>query len=100
MRKNRNSFFTESNMNYTNFQAQNPMPQIAPYPNTNYNPYYQAPTPNNGMPYIDSSDTIEQRIAKIERQINRLNARVNKLESLNTTFIDDSIDTTNNMYML
>ena len=77
MRKNRNSFFTESNMNYSNFQA-----------------------PNIGMPYVDNSDSIENRLAKIERQINRLNARVNKLESLNTTFLDDNIDTSGNMYML
>ena len=31
MRKNRNSFFTESNMNYSNFQAQGAIPQAMPY---------------------------------------------------------------------
>lgn len=96
MRKTRNSFFTEANMNYSNFQAQGSMP----YNNANYNAYYQGQMPNVGMPYVDSSDSIENRLAKIERQINRLNARVNKLESLNTTFLDDTIDTSSNMYML
>ena len=98
MRKNRNSFFTESNMNYSNFQAQGAIPQAMPYANANYNPYQAQP--NIGMPYVDNSDSIENRLAKIERQINRLNARVNKLESLNTTFIDDNIDASGNMYML
>ena len=102
MRKNRNSFFTESNMNYSNFQAQAPINGAMPYAQgTNYNSFYQGQTPNNiGMPYVDNSDSIENRLAKLERQINRLNARVNKLESLNTTFIDDNIDTSGNMYML
>ena len=81
MRKNRNSFFTESNMNYSNFQAQGAIPQAMPYANANYNPYQVQP--NVGMPYVD-----------------RLNARVNKLESLNTTFVDDNIDVSSNMYML
>ena len=98
MRKNRNSFFTEANMNYSNFQAQGAIPQAMPYANANYNPYQAQP--NIGMPYVDNSDSIENRLAKIERQINRLNARINKLESLNTTFLDDNIDTSGNMYML
>ena len=98
MRKNRNSFFTESNMNYSNFQAQGAIPQAMPYANANYNPYQAQP--NIGMPYVDNSDSIENRLAKIERQINRLNARINKLESLNTPFLDDHIDTSGNMYML
>ena len=98
MRKNRSSFFTESNMKYSNFQAQGAIPQAMPYANANYNPYQAQP--NIGMPYVDNSDSIENRLAKIERQINRLNARINKLESLNTTFLDDNIDTSGNMYML
>ena len=98
MRKDRNSFFSESNMNYSNFQAQGAIPQAMPYANANYNPYQAQP--NIGMPYVDNSDSIENRLAKIERQINRLNARINKLEILNTTFLYDNIDTSGNMYML
>lgn len=98
MRKTRNSFFTEANMNYANFQAQGGMPSGI---SSGYNQQYQGVVGNNmGMPYIDNSDSIENRLAKIERQINRLNARVNKLESLNTTFLDDHIDSSGNMYML
>lgn len=95
MKKNRNSFFAESN--FSNFQTGG-IPQNNPYQaGVNYNSFYQNQI---GMPYVDNADSIENRLAKIERQINRLNARVNKLESLNTTFIDDTFDTTNNMYML
>ena len=36
MRKNRNSFFTEANMNYSNFQAQAPMPGVMPYTQGTY----------------------------------------------------------------
>ncbi len=97
MRKNRNSFFTETNMNYATFPNQaNINPNIPNYASTNYSGMYQ----KTGMPYIDTSDNIETRLAKIERQINRLNARINKLESLNTTYLEGDIDTTNNMYML
>ena len=97
MRKNRNSFFTESNMNYSNFNTQAPMPYSG---GTNYNSFYQGQIPNVGMPYVDNTDSIENRLAKIERQINRINARINKLESINTTFVDDTLDTSGNMYML
>ncbi len=101
MRKNRNSFFTETNMNYTNFHNNEAMlnPNIPYQPQMNYNPYQGANQYAN--PYIDTSNNIENRLAKIERQINRLEHRINKLESLNTTFLDNDIDTTtNNMYML
>ncbi|MBD8923335.1 hypothetical protein EGR52_07970 [bacterium] len=97
MRKNRNTFFTESNMNYTNFQNHEvmPNPNIPFQPQINYNPY------QGQNPYIDTSNNIENRLAKMERQINRLERRINKLESVNTTFLDNDIDTTtNNMYML
>lgn len=99
MRKNRNSFFSEANMNYANFQNPGVMPQGVPYQaSTNYNSFYSGPG-MNAMPYNDPTN-IENRLAKIERQINRLEHRVNKLENVNTTFIDNDIDTSGNMYML
>lgn len=85
-------------MNYSIFKHKVPYLKQCHYANANYNPYQAQP--NIGMPYVDNSDSIENRLAKIERQINRLNARINKLESLNTTFLDDNIDTSGNMYML
>lgn len=100
MRKNRNSFFTESNMNYANLQNPGMIPpQNIPYQaSTNFNSFYTGPGAN--MPNYDPSSNIENRLAKIERQINRLEHRINKLESVNTTFIENDIDSSGNMYML
>lgn len=89
MRKNRNSFFTEANMNYNI-----PNPNGMPYQmGANYNAYMQGP----GQ-YVDSN-SVENRLAKLERQVNRLTSRVSKLENVNTTYLDDT-DSTGNMYML
>ena len=99
MRKNRNSFVAEANVNYPNYPNQNMIPSAnIPYQaSTNYNSFYSGPNVNA---YIDTSNNIENRLAKIERQINRLEHRISKLENLNTTFLDNDIDNTNNMYML
>lgn len=59
-----------------------------------YNSFYSSP--NMGM----DSNNIENRLAKMERQINRLEHRISKLEAnTNNTYIDD-VDNTGNMYML
>jgi len=98
MKKNRNSFFSESS-----YQAYNPTPnfngQMAPYQaSSNY--FYQGPMPNNYNTNIGNND-IETRLAKIERQINRLEYRVSKLENTNNISTTDDFDTNNsNMYML
>ena len=93
MRKNRNTFFQESNTSFT----QGMMPPTMPYQaGTSYNSYYSGP--NMGMGNYPND--IESRLAKMERQINRLEHRINKLENVtNNTYIDD-IDSNSNMYML
>ena len=108
MRKNRNSFFAESN-----YQAYNPNmnPNMnmggamgatmgAPYQAAS-NYFYQGPMPNNYNTQPNGND-IESRLAKIERQLNRMDYRLSKLENTNTTIISsDDIETNNtNMYML
>ena len=88
MKKDRNSFFGEAS--YLNQQTY-PNPNMAPFATTsfanqgfyagpiggnmNYNPNIPL---NKEMP--DYSD-IEARLSKIERQINRLDIRLNKLET-------------------
>ena len=87
MVRNRNSFFQEAQ-----FSQQSYMPGI------NYNmpinasssSYYSGPVPNNNF------DDYESRLSKIERQINRLDARISKLENKSL----ESIDINSNMYML
>lgn len=99
MRKNRNSFFTESNMNYQMPYNGGMVPPNMPYQaGTNYNSFYSGPGMNTNNAYPEG---IENRLAKIERQINRLDHRLNKLESVSTqTYIDNDFDTSGNMYML
>ena len=95
MKKTRNSFFQESN-----YQSYNP------YINNNQGPYqsasnffYQGPIPNN---YNTNNNDLESRLSKIERQINRLDYRLSKLENNNiTSSIDDNFNNSNtNMYMV
>ena len=79
MKKNRNSFFDSQNMI---------IPQNGYMPNMMPNPYYNQ---NN----ID----LDERLAKIERQIARLDKRISNLENTNYSTDDINIDS-NNMYML
>jgi hypothetical protein len=102
MRKNRNSFFTESNMSYQGYNPGVNMMPNAPYQaGTSYNSFYTGPNMNGAnMNTATSSSDIDNRFAKIERQISRLEHRVSKLETTsNNTYIDD-VDNSGNMYML
>ena len=49
-------------------------------------------------PNYDLSD-IESRLSKLERQINRLDARISKIENT-ALYPTEEIDTTTNMYMV
>ena len=91
MRKNRNSFFSESNMN---FQGYNPMLSNMPYQNYNSsNAFYAGNIPPDGNEFFE-------RLSKVERQVNRLEHRISKLENNNFQTSDDYDSTTNNMYMI
>ena len=95
MRKNRNSFFSESNMAYEGYNPNMNMMSGAPYQTqTAYNSFYSGPNPN-----LNNSSDLESRLAKIERQINRLDHRISKLEST-SSYIDEIDSNNTNMYML
>lgn len=106
MKKDRNSFFQET-LAYN--QSSFPNMNIANNPFANN--IYAGPTPNNGMPlnyntpiyqnqnYNDNYSDIEARLAKIERQISRLDARISKLENGNL-YPNEDMNETNNVYML
>lgn len=98
MKKTRNSFFSESSYHSYN-PTPNMNPQMAPYQaSSNY--FYQGPMPNNYNTSTMNND-IESRLAKIERQINRMDYRLSKLENANNINSSDDYDVTNsNMYML
>ena len=95
MKKDRNHFFFFSNYQMSSF-GQNIMPNMpTPFMNPNNNLYQST----NFQQPIDSSyiDSFNNRISKIERDIQRLDARLNKLES---TTINNNFDSDNNMYMV
>lgn len=95
MKKNRNSFFQESN-----YQSYNPnmLGDInSPYQAAS-NFFYQGPMPNN---YTTGLNDIESRLAKIERQLNRFDYRLNKLENTKNVISSEEFENNNtNMYML
>ena len=102
MKKTRNSFFSESS-----FQSYNPNMNMNPAPYqaaSNY--FYQGPVPNNyntqnGYMVGNSGSDLESRLAKIERQLNRLDYRLTKIENSTNVISSEDFDTNNsNMYML
>ncbi len=100
MKKNRNSFFSESSYQAYNPNMNNMNMNGGPYQAAS-NYFYQGPMPNNYNTNMPGSD-IESRLAKIERQLNRMDYRISKLENTNTNVIssDDYETNTTNMYML
>ncbi len=113
MKKDRNTFFQESQMFS---QAQVPMPTMnianQPFTTSSYanQGFYAGPTNQIPLNYntpsnqfanqnYDYNSDIESRLSKIERQLTRIDARLNKLES-STMYTNDDIDTTNNIYMV
>jgi septation ring formation regulator EzrA len=96
MKKNRAAFFNEP-MDYYN--TQNPGMYN---PNQNLMPANGSmPMPQQGYNMMPVGDDIETRLAKIERQLNRIEHRVSLLEQNGTTYSTDDVDTKiNNMYMV
>lgn len=87
MKRTRNSYFQENGMN---------VGQPMPYQATSFNSFYAGGMPN----FNQTSDDLESRLAKMERQINRLDHRLSKLEANPNAIIDDYDTNTTNMYML
>lgn len=114
MLKSRNSFFSESNMNSINYVNPNPgnvnymMPNVqtqsasnsfyqgpAMMPEyTTYPAYQNYPVQTNTTTQVNDYDN---RLAKLERSINRLDARITKLENKAQITTDEI---TNNLYMV
>ena len=96
MKKNRNSFFTETNIQSGMMPYLNQQPMQYQQANSYL---YQGPT--NPYNYNTQNNDLESRLAKIERQINRLEHRISALEN-NTNILSsedyESINT--NMYMV
>lgn len=110
MKKNRASFFNEStnfaqfNPNAMNQNMMNPNMMNQPMPNTPYvnsqSSFTASPYPNQMMPMPMVQEDLESRLAKIERQINRLDHRITKLEQNTTLSTNDFESNINDMYMV
>lgn len=106
MKKDRNAFFqNQSASSYfypTNMGVNVPNQMYSGYPmaTESSSNFYQGPiiAPMQAVDNYSSSE-IESRFAKIERQLNRLDTRVTKLESEISTNMGTDY-TTNNMYMI
>ena len=101
MKKDRNSFFSEYNMNSYNTNPMMSYPnQIASQSSFYSGPAYNPNIMNNNNNYTND---LESRISKLERQINRLETRITKLENNLTNFnpngLNDNTYNTN-MYMV
>ncbi len=92
MLRNRNSFFPETNINNVNPGIPQNMPG---YQMPNNQPLYNQMPLNQQIP--NYNEDIDSRIAKLERQINRLDARLSKLESASKIVNDDM---SSSMYMV
>lgn len=105
MKKDRNAFFqnqSASSYFYPTSTMPNQMMGSYPMATESSSNFYQGPimTPVATQMVDTYSSELESRLAKIERQINRLDTRVSKLESELSTNIGTDYTTTNNMYMV
>lgn len=91
MKKNRNAFFAENNMSFSGYDS---MMGPMPYQNMHESSSYYA----GNMPM---DNNVFERLAKLERQMSRLEHRISKLENTtNISSTDDYESTTNNMYII
>ena len=98
MRKERNSFFNEAAYNYMNMNQYNPPVNNFPSMEATSSFYMNQNYSNNPSSFND----FQTRLARIERQVNKLEARVNKLENSPVNNISESTDinSNSNMYMI
>lgn len=103
MKKDRNTFFTNYNAQSQSYipNMQIPQPQMQMQPQQ-FGPYQSASTQSSyyAGPDIAATNDIDNRLAKIERQINRLDSRVTKLENAANMNIESNDPNYSNMYMI
>ena len=104
MKKDRNAFF-QNNSSSSYFYPTNNMMGAYPMATESNSNFYQGPAlmpmPAQYNQPADYTSELESRLAKIERQINRLDTRVSRLESESSTNLSGTNEyTTNNMYMV
>ena len=97
MRKERNAFFEQQAYNQAYYPTPNMMGQNMPsIASTSSQSFFQGPNVSNNYQEND----LEYRLSKIERQINRLDSRISKLENAKDINITDNYSDNTNMYMV
>lgn len=102
MKKDRNAFFQNNSSSSYFYPTNNMMGGMMGYPmaTESNSAFYQGPVMPNMQPMQgDYNSELEARLAKIERQINRLDTRLSRLESESVNISGQDI-TNNNMYMV
>lgn len=101
MKRNRNTFFSNYSAQTESF-IPNGIPNMNNIPNQNVGPYTQSSMNSNyySGPNIATSNELDNRLSKIERQINRLDNRLSKLENIYNTNQEITDNNYSNMYML
>lgn len=103
MKKDRNTFFESSQMSSSFVSAPNMMPnQMMPYQAAS-NSFYAGPMPPNSMntyPSAISTTDYDNKIARLERQMQKLETRISKLEGATFKTSTEDINISSNMYMI
>lgn len=105
MKKDRNSFFSEYGFNQsTGYIPNMNMNQMGMVPNQTVSAnsqFYAGPSLNNNNAFMNQNmySDIDARMAKIEREINRLESRVSRLEEGGKSS-GDEVNYNTNMYMV
>lgn len=111
MKKDRNAFFADAHMTQSSYMPnmQMQMPMQMPNGNAPYQmgqasqSYYSGPNPGYTNTYYDNNadySELDNRLSKIERQINRLDSRITRLENNSGINIVDKDNFSSNMYMV
>ena len=106
MKKDRNAFFESSQMSSsftpTPNMMQMPKPNMMPYQAAqNSSSFYAGPDiPMNTYPGNMTNNDYDNKISRLERQIQKLDSRITKLENSAFNESSDDININSNMYMI
>lgn len=104
MKKDRNAFFESSSYSssFNPSMPNMPMNQMMPYQSmNNSSSFYAGPNmPMNTYPSNSVNNDFDTKIARLERQMQKLDSRITKLENNMGTNHNDEINMNSNMYMI
>ena len=105
MKKDRNAFFESSQYSSSFTPSMMPnmnMQQMMPYQAASNSSSFYAGSdmPMNTYPANMNSNDYDAKISRLERQMQKLEARISKLENSYLSTSNDDVNVTSNMYMI